>query len=69
MKIKNIFIKQELKRIEKIDDYYLRVQELCKFSGLVAFYGHNTDNTHASLQATEKMAKDTIDMIIKRHNL
>lgn len=50
MKIKNIEIKQELKRIEKIDDYYLKVKELSLLTGLVAFYGWNTDNSHASLK-------------------
>lgn len=69
MKIKNIAIKQSLRDIEKIEDYYLKVQKLCELSGLVAFYGHTNDNSHEALQKCEKMARDTMDMIIKRYSL
>lgn len=67
--IKNIEIKQELKRIEKLDDYYLKVKELSILAGTVAFYAHTVDNTHEKLKATEKMARDTIDMLVKRYKL
>jgi len=69
MKIKNISIKQRLKEIEKIDDYYEKVKALCELSGLVAFYRHTPNATHDELTATEKMARDTMDTMIKRYNL
>lgn len=69
-KIKNIEIKQRLREIEKMDDYYAKVKSLCELSGVVAFYGHtNPDATQDQLKSTEKMAHDTIDMIIKRYSL
>jgi hypothetical protein len=69
MKITNIEIKQELKRIEKLTDYYLKVKELSVLAGLVAFYAHTRDNSHDSLKKTETLAKDTIDMLVKRYKL
>lgn len=71
MKIKNIEIKQELKRIEKIDDYYLKVKELSILAGLVAFYGHTgiQGANHDSLKKTEEIARYTIEMLVKRFNL
>lgn len=71
MKIINIEIKQELKRIEAITDYYLKVKELSTLAGTVAFYAHTSisEADHASLQKTEKLAVDTIDMLVKRYKL
>lgn len=69
MKIKNIAIKKRLKEIENMQDYYAKVQALCELSGLVAFYGHTTNNTHNELQACEKMAHNTTNMIITKYKL
>lgn len=69
MTIKNIAIRQSMRDIEKIDDYYLKVKKLCELSGIVAFYGHTRDNTHDSLAKTEKMARDTIELIVKKYKL
>lgn len=69
MKIKNITIKAKLKEIEKTSDYYEKVKQLCELSGLVAFYGHTSNNTFDELKQCEKLANDTINMIIKKYNL
>ena len=69
MKIKNIIIKQELKRIESIQDYYEKVKELCILNGLVAFYAHTKDNTQESLKKCEKLARDTLELAVKKNNL
>lgn len=69
MKVKNIFLKQKIKELEKTQDYYGKVKETCIVAGLVAFYAKTPDATHEQLAEVEKQALETIETIIKRHNL
>ncbi len=69
MKVKNIFLKQKIKELEKITDYYEKVKETCIVAGLATFYAKTPDATHEQLAEVEKQARDTIETIIKRHNL
>lgn len=69
MRIINIEIKARLKEIEKCQDYYKKVKDLCELAGYVAFCSHTKDGTHEQLKKAEELATDTIETIIKKHNL
>ncbi len=60
----NIEIKQLYKEALATEDFYLKIKKLSELSGVIAFYKFTKDNTHTSLNDTEKKAIETIKQLL-----